>query len=235
MTLLTTVERVCDQVGIPRPTTVVGNTDPGVRQLLALANTEGRDLAQRHRWNKLLKEGTHTTVAAALQGVMTTIASDFDYLIGDTMWNRNTDRPIHAISPEAWQAYQANSITGPFTKFRIQGGSLYFVPTPTAGQTVAFEYMSKNWCESSGGTDQTAWAADSDVGLLDEFLMELGLIWRWKKAKGLEYGEDFNFYERRVANAIARDNPQPHLSLSKYRGPGRFVNKNSVPDGSWSL
>ena len=32
-------------------------------------------------------------------------------------------------------------------------------PAPSAGHTFAYEYMSKNWCESSGGTDQAAWAA----------------------------------------------------------------------------
>ena len=235
MSLLTLVEGVCDEVGIPRPSSVVGNTDPGVRQLLRLAQREGKFLRSRHRWNKCLKEGTLTTLAAASQGTLASIASDFDYLVGDTMWNRTTDRPIPAISPEQWQAYQANSVTGPFTKFRIQQGTLYFFPTPTAGHSVAFEYMSKNFCESSGGTDQNAWAADADVGLLDEDLMGLGVVWRWKKAKGLEYGEDFNEYETQVANAISRDNPQPRLSLTKYRRAGRFIGEDSVPEGNWSI
>lgn len=235
MTFATMCNAVCDQVGIPRPSSYVGNTDPVARQLVALANAEGRSLASRHRWNKLIKEATHTTLAAASQGTVASIASGFDYLLGDTMWNRTQDREVPAITAEEWQAYQANGVAGPFTKFRIRDGTLYMVPTPTAGHTLAFEYVSKNWCESSGGTDQDAWTADTDVGILDENLMGLGLLWRYKKAKGLEYGEDFADYERLVANAIARDNPQPRLSLTKYRRAGRFIGEDSVPEGSWSL
>jgi hypothetical protein len=47
-----------------------------------------------------------------------------------------------------------------------------------------FEYQSTYFCQSSAGADQSAWAADTDVGVLDENLMELGVIWRFKKKNG---------------------------------------------------
>lgn len=233
MSLLTIVNSVCDRVGIPRPTTVVGNTDPGARQLLALSNEEGQDLASRHRWNVLIRECTFTTVANPNDLVV--VATGFDYILPDTVWDRTRDRQVPAMTPEQWQAYQANGISGPTMKFRIQDASFYLLPDPGAGYSIAFEYVTKNWNQTTGAVEQDAWADDTDTGILDEKLMALGLLWRWKRAKGMEYGEDFNSYERRVANAISRDGAAPHISLSRYRRSGSLVGTESTPEGSWSL
>ena len=233
MSLTTITNSVCDRVGIPRPTTVVGNTDPGVRQLLALANEEGQELTSRHRWSGLIRECTFTTVASPADLVV--VAEGFDYILPGTVWNRTTDRPVPPMTPETWQAYRASGSSGPTMRFRIQDTALYLYPDPGAGTSMAFEFVTKNWNQTTGGVEQDAWANDTDTGLLNENLMALGLIWRWKKAKGMDYAEDFNAYERRVANAIARDGASPHISLSRYRRAGSLVGGESVPEGSWSL
>lgn len=233
MSLLTVVQSLCDQAGIPRPGTVVGNTDPGVRQILALSNVEGQDLQTRHRWSALIREGTFTTVANPNDLVV--VASGFDYIFPDSVWDRTRDQHLHPMTPELWQAYQATGQTGPTMRYRIQDGAFYLYPDPGAGRDIAFEYLTKNWCQTTGGVEQDAWANDTDTGLLDEKLMTLGLLWRWKKAKGMEYGEDFKTYENRVALAISRDGAAPHIGLSRYRRAGRFIDENSVPEGSWSL
>ena len=41
----------------------------------------------------------------------------------------------------------------------------------------------------------------------------MGLIWRWKAAKGLDYSEDYAKYERRVTDAMGRDAGKPKLSM----------------------
>lgn len=233
MSLLTVVYSVCDRVGIPRPTTVVGNTDPGVRQLLALSNEEGQELTSRHRWQALIRECTFTTVANPADLVV--VAAGFDYIFPDTVWDRTRDQRVLPMTPETWQAYQASGMSGPTMRFRIQDSAFYLYPDPGAGRSMAFEFITKNWNQTTGGVEQDAWANDTDTGLLDEKLMSLGLIWRWKKAKGMEYAEDFNAYERRVTNAISRDGASPHVSLSRYRRAGAFVGTDSVPEGSWSL
>lgn len=215
MSLLDIVQDACDEIGISQPSAVIGNDSDQIRQMLALSNAEGKRLARRYRWQVLQKEATFTTLAAASQGDINTIASDgFLYVLNDTIWNRDTRRPVFGpLAPRDWQMLQASPITGPFDEYRIRGDLLLFEPTPTAGETCAFEYISKHWCESSGGTGQEAWAADADVGRLDEGLMTLGLIWRWKKAKGFDYAEDFNEYEALVADAMARDGSKATLDL----------------------
>lgn len=235
MTLLSIIQTLCSRLAIVQPTVVVGSTDQQVIQLLGLANEEGQDLAARGRWEKLQNESTFTTVATESQGAMTTLAgADFGWICDDTIWNRSQNRPILPVDPIRWQQMKAASVTGPYTSMRIRGGEFLAYPLMTAGQTVAFEWISKNWCESSGGTGQSEWAADTDVPIVPGDLMTLGLIWRWKQAKGLTYAEDFATYERQVTDAMTRDGIKPQLNMGGGNGT-RFLNRSSVIDGNWSM
>lgn len=215
MTLKTIVQDACSEIGISDPSFVIGNDDKQVKQLLALANREGRNLSSRYRWQVLIHEATFNTVASASQGEIATIASEgFRYILNDTIWNRDTRRPVFGpLAPRDWQMLQASPITGPFDQYRIRQNELLFDPVPAAGEACAFEYVSKHWCESAAGTGQEEWADDTDVGRLDESLMTMGLIWRWNAAKGFAYGEAFNQYEMDVADAMARDGSKPTLDL----------------------
>lgn len=234
MSLLSIVQDCCEELGIQSPSSVVGNTDRQVIQILQIANREGRDLLARYPWTAAIREATFTQAAASLQGTMTSLAAGFDYIMNDTMWNRTTSLPIMGpVASRDWQTLQAFPVTGPYQQFRIRDGKLYFDPVgANATDTIAFEYKSKYFCESSGGTDQTEWSADADIGLLDEELMKLGIVWRWLKRKGLDYAEDFATYERRVLDAMARDGGKRTLytdSTKTDRAPGIVV-----PIGSWS-
>lgn len=236
MSCLSVVQQAFRRVGLTAPSAVVTSTDPQVLQMLALANEEGKELAKRGRWQNLTQEATFTTLAAESQGAITTIAgADFGYILNDTIWNRDLKRPVFGpLSASVWQQLKAQSNQGPFNQFRIRGNTLRFIPAPTAGQTCAFEWQSKNWCQNSGATvTYSAWNADTDVGLIDEDLMTLGLIWRWKEAQGLDYAEDFAKYERQVADALGRDGGKPKLNLGGYSWD--LYPAIIVPSGSWSL
>lgn len=234
MSLLTIMQAAADELSLPRPSAVVSATDQQTKTMLALANREGNQLSRRTRWQALIKEATFFTVAADLQGAMIMLAPGFRYLLSNTMWNRSLIQPIRGgMYPEDWQELEAFTVAGPYPKFRIKGDNLYFLPVPTAGQTVAFEYMSNLWCQSSGGTGQTAWAADTDTGVLSEDLMTLGIKWRFLRAKGLDYEEEFNQYESAVADALARDQSLRQIRAGGYGMPR--LSDPGVPAGNWSL
>ena len=231
MSLLTIVQAASKRVGLNSPASAIGLTDDNVVRMISLANEEGAELASRHRWQNLIREATLTTVATESQGAITTIAgADFGYMLHDTIWDRTQNRRWLPCDDTQWQQMKASSITGPDIHFRLRGNSLLAIPVPAASHTVAFEWVTKNWCESSGGTGQSAWAADADVGRLDESLMTAGLIWRWKASQGLEYAEDFRKYEILVNDTIARDGVKGHIYMN-----GRRSGRTNVPEGSWVL
>jgi hypothetical protein len=230
MSLLTAVQRTCRRVGVPAPSSVVNNADVTVQQMLALAIEEGRELSDRFNWQVLTKEGTFTTLAQEDQGLVTAIASDFARIVNDTMYDRTDRRPVYGpVTPQDWQQIKGSVSTSVQHTFRVRGGKILFDPAPPAGHAIHFEYVSKNWVTD----DQDTFTADSDTSLIDEELITLGLVWRFREAKGFDYSEAFRKYEIRLANAIARDGGKAVLDLSN----GRFgrVRPSLVPDGNWGL
>jgi hypothetical protein len=212
MALLSIVQNAADRLGITRPTAAVASTDQQIIQLVGLAQEEGKDLAKRHTWQALQTEYTFPTVNGTASYAL---PDAFGALIKETVFNRTRRRRmVGDLSPEQWQETQASLVTMVNPAFRIRGSLFYISPTPTAAETVAYEYLSKNWCQSSGGTGQAAWAADTDTGILDEELMTLGVKWRWKRSKGLDYAEDFTSYELRVAKAILDDGARVRIDTS---------------------
>jgi hypothetical protein len=236
MSLITMTQQVCRRIGITAPVSVSSSSDPQIIQLMAIANEEGQDLSARYPWQSLQNESTFVTVAAESQGAITTLAgSGFRYILNDIMWDRTLLVPVSGpLNPQDWQGLKARNITGPYSQFRIRGGLVRFIPTPVAGNTIAFEWISKNWVTVTAlATTSATWTADADTGLLDEEIMTQGVIWRWKAAKGLEYAEDYNKYERLVADQMARDGGKPRLNLGG--GMSNFPAGVFVPSGSWSV
>jgi hypothetical protein len=124
--------------------------------------------------------------------------------------------------------------TGPRYHFRIRGGKLLINPTPTAGHTWAFEYMSKNWMLGVDGTTYKQYATlDSDTILIPEDVLIMGLRWTWKKEKGMDYAEDMATYEAQIKDSLGRDGGKATLHMDggvRDARPGIFV-----PDMSLDL
>jgi hypothetical protein len=212
VTLLSIVRDATDRLGITRPTSVFASTDQQVLTLLGLAQEEGKDLAKRHTWQALQTEHTFATANGTASYAL---PSGFDAFIKETVFNRTRRRRMYGdLTPEQWQETQSSLVTMVNPAFRIRANLFYISPTPTSIETIAYEYLSKNWCQSDALVGQSAWAADTDTGILDEELMTLGLKWRWKKSKGLDYAEDFTSYEIRVAKAILDDGVRVRIDTS---------------------
>ena len=220
MTLLSICQNVADFTGFERPVTVVDNTDPIARQLLALAQREGKQLMRISDWAILKKEHTFSTSSGTAAYAL---PSDFDRLVLETSYNRSdNDILTGPISSAEYQLVNHGmATTGTTEKFRLKAASnaLKFEldPTPSSTQTIGFEYVSSQFCQSSGGSGQAAWAADTDTGILDETTMEMGITWRFKQAHGLDFAEDFRQYQLEVRQAIARNGSAPILQLDDAR------------------
>lgn len=235
MSLLTIVQDVADRVGLARPTSVIGSADSQIRGLLALVQQEGKDLASRFNWQALTKEKTFTATATAAQAGV--IPSDYDRFVNGSMWNRTRDNYLFGpISAQDWQAIQANIAPNISESFRLRGDSLLITPTPTAGDAYAFEYLSTWWVgtAASSSPSLSAFTADNDISYLNEELLTLGLLWRFQKARGLDYGESMQSYEIAIKRAFDRDGGTPVLVMGgpadMYRAP-----KAQIPDGNWDL
>jgi len=226
MTLLTICQNACDEVGLDRPDSIIGSSEETARRCLRYAIRTGRDLVKKGVVY-LVKEATFNTVVSQVEY---DLPSDFDYFVPFTHWNRTTDRRLHPIDPQDWQLYQSGLASVSINdRFRIRGADrkILIEPTPTSVETVAYEYVSKNYCESNGGVGRSVWTADDDVGVVDEELFELGVIWRLTYRLGQPYSEEREEYERMRDTIIAQINPQ------KVRLDGRSTRQSNYPDADF--
>lgn len=234
MTLLTLCQDVARNIPVEVPLTIVGNANETASLLLSCAKRTGQDLYRRHNWVALVTEYTFNTANGTADY---SLPSDYGRLVNETLWDRaNYEQMRGPLSPVQWQEYKSSilaSTAATWKRYRIRNvsGTVMFsiFPTPSAVEGLVFEYVSKNWCESSGGTGQDDWAADTDVPVLDEHLFELGMTWRMLDRLGLAYDEQKEEYEREVAKAKARDGGAPTLRISSKIGNG-LLSPANVPD-----
>ena len=170
------------------------------------------------------------------QGDIRTIAGpDFNFIVNETMWNRTQRRPVFGPkSPAEWQQLKAQFMQGPWIQYMLRGNQLLFLPVPSPGFAVYFEWISKYWCTNAALTQgQTSMLLDTDVGTLDERLLTLGTIWRFKQKNKLEFSEDQDTYEAAIEDAMTRDGSKGRLNLAGAQSdiyPGVVV-----PAGAWPI
>lgn len=236
MTLLTVVQDAARRCKIPPPDIVVaGTTDLDAQLMWGFANEAGKRLMRRHNWQELETEKTITTVAQSLQ--TSAIPTDFDRMVEGSFYNRSGSRRlVGPLNAQRWQQLQATASASVWHAFRIRLGELYVFPTPTAGETWAYEYISNKWVLASGDTTPTkaAFSVDTDTSVFDEEMLTLEIVWRWKAHKGHTYDEDFRKAEETIEDRIANDKVMSALNMDDLTLDGG-VSDPSIPDGSWTL
>jgi len=234
MTILTMIQSACRRIGQPAPNVVCTATDPTITQMLAFANEEGTELMKWGDWRILRKQKVFLSLAQEDQTDM--IPSDLGAWIDETFWNRSSRRPIYGpISPQQWQAWKAFDTFPVMDVSYFRGRDILIQPIPPAGETFAFEYRTNLWCESSTGTGQSEWLADTDTGVLSERIMTLAIIRRYKDARGLWTQADQDQFELQRSQELSQDSPRSTHSFAmgadwRRRRPGIVI-----PEGSWNV
>lgn len=238
MSLLTLMQQVTAELNLAIPAAVISSADQTTKQLLALANREGQELAKNYDWPVLQNEYTFNLVNT--QGSYP-FPADYDRQINRTQWDRTNHWPL--VGPMSPQEYQWRvsgiTVSTPRRRWRIKGNSaneFYIYPVPDAtssGGLMVFEYISKNWCQSAGGAGQTSWVADTDTGIVDENLMGMGIKWRFLKAKGLNYDEEFREYAGACDRNFAQAGGGMTLAIGNRSQTIVGLTPLNVPDANW--
>lgn len=203
------------------------SNDATPKKLLRMITRTCRQLANVHDWTALRREHVFTTVAQAEQTNAWPSDADFRRFVPETIWNRTTTWQVQGpLSAAEWQAHQAQNTARVFDAFMIRDGKFLMEPAPPAGETIAYEYVSKAIGTDSGGTTyRLAFAADTDVPLIeDDELITLGVVWRMRASEGLDYSEEVREYDHRVATLRSNDGGQRVVNMAP-----RAIFKPSAP------
>lgn len=228
MALIDIVQRVCDEVGLPRPSVVTTSTEQLARQMFSLANAELEEISKRFNWPQLTREYTFDTADGVAQYAL---PADYRKFLAETVYDTAHFYKLRgSVSPDEWQRTKSLNM-GILSRgrVRIYGNplKLNMLPTPISAVSVVFEYLSKNFAASALGVEKTKFSQDDDVPIVDEALIRMGLKWRIKHAKGIEFSADLAEYEAVVAREFASALAQPIIQLDV----GMYAPLNIASDG----
>jgi len=203
MSLLSICQGVSDVVGFTRPTAIISSMDQIPRQCLGFAKETLIELSKMD-WPVLQVPYTFNTVPGQ---AAYDLPVDFAREIGDSVYGAARYSQVRgSLTPADW-ARQRNVLPGlGFYRFRIFGNpmQLNLTPTPQVAESIVFEYQTTYRVRQISGDFKTTFYADDDVTVVDEDLMVKGLKWRMRRAKGMDYSEEFDDYEIDRAQTLAQ-------------------------------
>lgn len=212
-----------------------GSSDPNILLLCRLLKRLGRSLVRARAWQQLTREYTFPTVASTASYAL---PSGFNRIKDATAWNRDTVTPLGGpYAAQQWQQMQATTIAGAVcVPFRIFGNLLYLYPTPTAAETIAYEYLTNFWVVPTGQTVPTTTepTAITDTLWFDESLLVAGLKLAFARQKQMATQELQDEYNQAYAAAASGEGPAPALSLSASSS-ARLIDTRNLPDTGWGL
>lgn len=106
-----------------------------------------------------------------------------------------------------------------------------FWPAPAAGQSARFPYISKNYAiNASDGTRKAAFSRDDDTFILPERLLTLGLVWRWRENKKLDFTGDQEAFMKAISEYSSKD-----AGSNIIRRSSAGIRGNFYPGWPWPL
>lgn len=216
MSLVTACSKAALRLRGRKIMSVFSTTDQFAMELNDLANETARAISDEHDWQALTKLHTLNGTGAATSFAL---PADYGRMLkkGEVRSpNWQTARFVQARDLDAWMAFEAMAIAGTPGRWIIVGGEMKILPAMPVGQSAQYYYISRNITKSG----KPEFEVDGDEFVLDERLITLGVIWRWRAQKRLEYAEDLRNFEIAQARAIASDRGQRPLVIGPQRIPG---------------
>lgn len=219
MTVLSAIQKAAPYIGQEElPSYVYSSTDPDIVELGLLANRVARDIAESYDWQVL-------KTLATITGNGTTTAFDFedDYermLKKGNLWSSRLDRPYSPITDsDRWLEYQVRDFQPTIGMWTIYGNQIHFMPAPTSGETLKYWYISNLIVSPETGDNKATFTLDSDVFLLNENLLTLGMKYQWRSDNGLQYAQEKDDYETLLDRLITADKGPRVLTMGRPRMP----------------
>lgn len=160
------------------------------------------------------------------------LPSDFEYFVQKTFWdNRYKWALIGPITAQEKQILRYGIVaSGPRNKFYIRLNKMWLDPVPAEVFMIAYDYFSNAPIALNSGGYSKTWASDLDTYILDEDCFIQGMKWRFLRAKGLDYMEEYEAYVADVARTISRDGGSRDLPLNGDGYSQQFLSGGNIPD-----
>lgn len=230
-TILEICREAADLAAVKRPENLFNTASQQESIFLSVAKSTLDSLLRYGNWEALTKEGCLITAGCKNSYVIADFAPDFYCLLNNTVYIKDLqERVIGAITPEQWMKEKYFYSSSNNVKFKIQNGRLVFLNPPAQEVKIVFQYRSNNivW-DYKTFEEKNTLSANTDVPIFDEYLVKLGILWRWLKRSGLDYSEEFNEYERELKKRFGTELATRDIHLGSVEdATGEGVNINVI-------
>lgn len=221
MSLLSIVQKAAVRLGLTPPQAAFSSPDQTIQQLVAFAQDAGDDLRERWTWRNLKSSNTTITGNGAtaqfpLPANFATL-SPSDTFISSSYPTLTMPGPVNE---EDLLRLKALPVSVQPSCWRLINNNVEFFPVLAAGEVATFVYAQAPWIlDQDGVTRKLEWTADTDTSVITERLVRLGTIWMWKRAKGLDYAEEFRSYEASFDINSGQENTGREISTTQILEP----------------
>lgn len=204
MSVLSACQDAIARLVATRPNAVFATDTEICVEIASLSNEAAADIADAHDWQALTKlntiNGDGVTEAWPLPSDYNRMVNGTEIHSGTWVWQRYANAGL-----DTWLDLKSLLPAVPPGYWNILGGTMNFVPVVSTGDTAKFYYITSKWALDANDAPKSAFERDDDRFALDERLLTLSLIWRWKSMKGMDYQEDIRNYDMALSQAMARD------------------------------
>lgn len=206
MAILSAMQSAAIRLLGQRPGTFFGASNTFEMEIADLVNEVAIDVAKYQDWQALTKFATITG-----DGTVSTfgLPDDYDRMLQNArmqdvqawFWGYSRVMDLNEFT------YLVNTGWGPVPGvWTLYANQLRFAPVPSDGNSATYPYISSEYARDAGTQEtKAAFTSDSDVFLLPERLLTLGLIWRWRENKKLDASGDQEAYIKALDEYAAKD------------------------------
>lgn len=179
-----------------KPSTFFSANTTFEQEVCDLANDVATDIMKTYDWRVLTKTAT---LAGDGSTSAYSLPEDYDRMpkkaaITRANWFDWNYMPVTGLDEWRLLLNGGPSISPGF--WIVLDGQIQFHPPISAGDEAQFFYISKNIVRPSSGSDKATFTADGDSLIVEERLLTLGIIWKWREMKGIPRPGDAENYEK---------------------------------------
>lgn len=207
MTILSAMQSASIRLKGEKPAVFFTSSDTFELEIVDLINEVAADICKYHDWQGLTK-------IASFNGDGKTevfpFPADYDRQllysvvqdINHWMWGYTHVTDLNTFLAQRYMTFGTNP--GIWT---IYDNSMHFIPAPSNGNNATYPYISLNYSSDASNVKKPSFDADTDDFVIrgGERLLTLGLIWRWRENKKLDYTGDQEAFTMALEQLAARD------------------------------
>lgn len=216
--ILTICQEVADLAAVKRPESLFASQSMSDSIFLSVAKSALDSLLRYGDWPELTKQASLQTDPCRKEYLIDVICSDFYSMLPNTIYIKDThEKIIGSIDPQTWMQDKYFYDDGNLVKFKLQNGRLKFLNLPDYPVKIVFQYRSNVIClQAKTLEEKSSLTADDDIPVFDEYLVKLGILWRWLKRSGLDYAEEYAEYEAELKKKFSSQTVTRDIPLDCY-------------------